>query len=489
LTPRARAVHWAHAASEPCDTSESNPGHPHIGYSGANPGGGTVPTPKSLPGAPNCLYNPQQLAQDGRRALSYGLREVSRLLLAPYPEFAGALTCGVPMRHIPGDDVEVALYHDPEGGHRVGFHGLMTCSSPWVCPVCSPKLAAQRGEALARALAHFHAAGLWVAHAVLTVQHTRGEALADVFGALADAWRRMTKSREFRPHWSGLGYARGVEVTLGPNGWHPHIHLAVVIPPDRDPYALEEALWEAWSGAVLEVGWAPSSRGAYSYQVARTEADIREVGRYVSKAGSGWGLGPEVAGGARKQARGGMSPFQLLGVAWAGYLEDPEGMASWFPQAGEDFSLGGLGQGGGLIIREFCRAASERANRLGVTPQGAAWRWLEYAEATKARKALTSSRALGLVLKAKLAEVEAEAQNAVPIEVIWLSRRVYIYLLRTAQLARLVHLAEALGSLRRACEMLGLVEGDEYTLPPANAPPLSPEGEGERVLSPVQGAG
>jgi hypothetical protein len=393
------------------------------------------------------------------------------------------------MRHTPGDDVEVALYHDPEGGHRVGFHGLMTCSSPWVCPVCSPKLAAQRGEALARALAHFHAAGLWVAHAVLTVQHTRGMPLSEVFEALSRAWRHMTKSRAFRPHWSGLGYARGVELTFGRHGWHPHIHLALVIPPDRDPYALEEALWEAWSGAVVEVGWAPSSRGAYSYQVARAEADVREVGRYVSKAGSGWGLGLEVAGGARKNSKGGMSPFQLLGVAWAGYLEDPHAMASWFPQAGEDFALGGLGQGGPLILREFCRAASSTAKRLGVGPHMAAWRWLEYAEATKARKALTTSRALGLVLRVKTAEVEAEAQNAVPIEVIWLSRRVYIYLLRTGRLAYFVHLAEALGSLRRACEMLGLVEGDEYTLPPANAPPLSPEGEGERVLSPVQGAG
>ena len=119
----------------------------------------------------------------------------------------------------------------------------------------------------------------------------------------------------------------------------------------------------------------------------------------------------------------------------------------------------------------------------------AAWRWLEYAEATKGRRAFTTSRALGLVLRVKTAEVEAEEDNAVPIEVIWLARRTYVYLLRTGQLAYFVHLAEALGSLRRACESLGLVEGDEYTLPPANAPPLSPEGEAERVLSPVQGAG
>jgi hypothetical protein len=71
----------------------------------------------------------------------------------------------------------------------------------------------------------------------------------------------------------------------------------------------------------------------------------------------------------------------------------------------------------------------------------------------------------------ELAEVEAEAQNAVPIEVLWLSRRVYIYLLRTAKLAYVIHLAETLGSLRRACEALGLVEGVEWFTPPANAPP------------------
>ena len=141
-------------------------------------------------------------------------------------------------------------------------------------------------------------------------------------------------------------------MTLGPNGWHPHIHLALIVPFDRDPWALKEALWEAWSDAVVAVGWAPSSRGGYSFDLAETEADAVEVGCYVSKASSGWGLGPEVAGGVRKNSKGGMNPFQLLGAAWAGYLEDPEGMSCWFSGAGGDFFLGGLGGGGALIIRE-----------------------------------------------------------------------------------------------------------------------------------------
>jgi len=35
-------------------------------------------------------------------------------------------------------------------------------------------------------------------------------------------------------------------------------------------------------------------------------------------------------------------------------------------------------------------------------------------------------------------------------------------------------LAESLGSVRQPCELMGLVEGVEWFLPPANAPP--PEG-------------
>jgi len=422
-------------------------------------------------------FSPPPPQQEGSRALSYGLREASRLLLSPFPEFRGHLSCGLPVAH-EDRPLEVALYHDSEG-FRVAFHGIMTCGSPWICPVCSPSLADRRGEALARTLTHFMRLGFRVAHAVLTIRHTRGMPLSEVFEALSRAWRYMTKDRSFRPHWEGLGYAKGVEVTLGPNGWHPHIHLALVIPPERDPHALKEALWEAWSGAVLEVGWLPSDRAAYSYALVEDDTDVHEVGRYVAKASSGWGVGAEVAGGARKDSKGGLSPFTLLAAAWWGYLEDPDSMASWFPEGKDDLEdpapwLPGarrLAEGSPLILREFCRASFWRAKSLGVPPEEAAYRWLEFAESTKSRKALTLSRSIGLIFNKKLEEVESENKKRVPVEIIHLTRRVYLYLLHRGKLSYLVYLAESLGSLRRACELLGLVEGDEWVVPPANAPP------------------
>jgi hypothetical protein len=115
-----------------------------------------------------------------------------------------------------------------------------------------------------------------------------------------------------------------------------------------------------------------------------------------------------------------------------------------------------------FTFREFCRASSWRAKSLGVPPEEAAYRWLEFVEATKGRKALTTSRALGLVFKMKLEEVEGEAKKRVPVEIIQLARRTYLYLLRHAKLSYLVHLAEVFGSLRQACELMGLVEGKEW---------------------------
>jgi hypothetical protein len=315
--------------------------------------------------------------------------------------------------------------------------------------------------------------GFRVAHVVLTVRHTQGMPLADVFRALSDAWRFMTKDRAFRPHWSGLGFARGVEITLGPNGWHPHIHLALVIPPERDPYALKEALWKAWSSAVLEVGWLPSDRAAYSFTLVESDADVHEVGRYVSKTSSGWGIGPEVTGGVRKDSKGGLSPFTLLGAAWWGYLEDPKSMGSWFRRGRDDLDdpypwvpgARKLAGEGSLILREFCRVAFLRAKSLGVSPREAASRWVEFAEATRGRKALTMSRSLTLVFRWKLAEVKAEVQGRVPVEVVRIARHVYLYLLHRGRLAFLVHLAESFGSLRLACRLLGLVEGTEWFVP------------------------
>ncbi len=307
---------------------------------------------------------------------------------------------------------------------------------------------------MSRALARLVGMGYSVAHVVLTIRHTRGESLAELRGLLSGVWRSLVSHRRVKALWRGLGWYRAIEITFGKNGWHPHIHLALAVPPGRDPWILEEPLLDAWLEAVEAHGW-EAVRHAQSFSVANTEADAREVGRYLEK----WDLGLEVAGGPLKEGEAGLTPFQLLAGAVGAWLEGDPALEGVF-SLGEDHPL--VAEGVPLILREFCGHALRHASRLGITPEEAAYRWVEWAEATRGRKALTMSRALTLLFHEALEAVEAEGASRVPLEVVYLARRTYVWLLRSGRLAYWVHVSEALGSLALASELLGLVEEEEW---------------------------
>ena len=159
---------------------------PAIEYNGANPGG-TRPGSQKTPRA-NSLPNPflpEILDHTNPQFFVYGLRSVSQAVLAPYADaFLGLVTCGYPHPFLLPAGAPVPIYLEvipSEGGEAevVAYAaGITTCGSPWACPVCAPGLGHRRGEVLARALERLQGMGYRVAHAVLTVQHTRGDSLA-----------------------------------------------------------------------------------------------------------------------------------------------------------------------------------------------------------------------------------------------------------------------------------------------------------------------
>lgn len=415
---------------------------PGVGLGGQKPPGLPVEiTPEQL----------RALSSEGSRALAYGLREVSRTILDPHGDwFRGLTTCGYPLK----EDEWVPIYLTADGeARRAWAAGLRTCGSSWACPVCSPAVAEDRAEALERVVARLWALGWRVAHVVFTVRHTRGESLAEVFGALSQAWRRVISHRRVKALLSGWEWHRGVEITWGANGWHPHIHLLLLAPPWADPHALEEPLWEAWREAVEAVGWAPSSRGAYVYQVPDEEADVVAVARYQEK----WGLTHEAAGGPLKKEGGGLTPWELLGVAGVEVLEGEEGVP--------------------LILREFCGHALQDASRRNLTPEHAAILWIEYVQETKGRKRSTASRNLQALLRAELEALEQERAQARLLEIVHLKRDVYLHLLHRMRLAQLLHWAEVLGSVAAACELMGLVPGEEWWVV------LTPQGPPDQAVA------
>lgn len=129
--------------------------------------------------------------------------------------------------------------------------GVVSCGSVWSCAVCSAKIAARRSmEVEAAALAHTAAGGELVM-LTLTVRHDRSQGLAELLDALRGAWRSVQNDRRWLPVRSELvGSITATEITRGPNGWHPHLHLLLFVPGGGAGAAalsdLGEWLPEAW---------------------------------------------------------------------------------------------------------------------------------------------------------------------------------------------------------------------------------------------------
>jgi hypothetical protein len=144
----------------------------------------------------------------------------------------------------------------------------------------------------------------------LTVRHNEWMALRVVLDAVTGSWRKLQTRKEYRALRLHMGGSiKAVEVTVGDNGWHPHIHLLVFVNPGSDPAEVESlsaSLFGPWQELVARSlgGVAPSvERGVHFKWTDASAAD------YVSK------IGFEVASADTKSGR---DVFALLDDAEQG---------------------------------------------------------------------------------------------------------------------------------------------------------------------------
>jgi hypothetical protein len=217
--------------------------------------------------------------------------------------------------------------------HRARLRGVRLCDLIWTCPVCGPRIRQERAVDLD------HACRSWlqdyatpagelgygaVLFLTLTVPHDYGESLQSVLGDVRAAWAQVLSGRGRQRDKSRFGfqhYVRSHDVTVGRNGWHPHVHAVLFC--SRRLSGAEVIQWRGelltrWRRALAARGRkAPSDAHGIALEVVKS---LKDLPAYVLQvAGDGTErrkrVALEVARGDLKtsQHKGQRTPWEVLG--------------------------------------------------------------------------------------------------------------------------------------------------------------------------------
>ena len=195
---------------------------------------------------------------------------------------------------------------------QASYRGLLHCGSVWECPSCGLRIHAQRAEELKLAVEAWGPDG--VAMLSLTVRHGLGDDLKIVRRGLSDGYRQLTRGapwKRFRARYGLRHQVRGVDITHGRHGWHPHLHVLFFLEDKLNAEELDAA--SEW----LQARWAKVVRASLGDEFVPNEhgVDLREAKQadYLAK------LGFELSDPGTKRGRGtNRTAFQIASDAAAG---------------------------------------------------------------------------------------------------------------------------------------------------------------------------
>jgi hypothetical protein len=208
------------------------------------------------------------------------------------------------------------------------YAGLETCGSIWACPVCSAKIRNERAQQIATAAGNWHRAGNSVLMVTFTAPHDLGMPLAGLLPVIAKSFSSVIAGRPWlrlKARVPIAGQIRSVEVTHGPNGWHPHLHVLVFISGQLDAEQLAAFgihVRSKWSSFITRAGYRPPS-GLHGVKIDVCTS-AAEAGLYIAKTQDGRSPGNELARADLKSGKAGhRTPFEILGsIADTGDLAD-----------------------------------------------------------------------------------------------------------------------------------------------------------------------
>lgn len=199
-----------------------------------------------------------------------------------------------------------------ENRKKAHYGNVQICGSIWICPVCAKQISEKRRQELKAGLEKWkttHSSSVYLL--TLTFSHTKDQPLKFLLEGLRKAMKRFYETSKVQAIFKKLGVKykiKGLEVTYGQNGWHPHHHVLLLV-DHHDFYFRDQIkeLTELWIKACVKSGLnAPSMRHGL---------DLRN-GYYADQYVSKWGLEDEVTKGHTKKGReGGYTPFDLLNMS------------------------------------------------------------------------------------------------------------------------------------------------------------------------------
>lgn len=310
----------------PRDTAPGWVGTPRGAFA-CTPGRGvTLPlgttTKFASPPPPRLARRGSSAGGDRRRWERFALREG----LARFSTDPRVCACG--RRRVVGGQAPEVRATEGAGGRRVAhFAGVQLCGKVWACPVCAPRIRHERARELDETLTRWvcgNGAGS-VMLMTLTMPHDHGESLADLRVTVRESFRALTSGSQWDKARKRYGLAHCVvalDVTHGPNGWHPHLHVIVLGTrrlDDVELAAFRATTFGRWARKLLQLGRrAPSLAHGIDVERARSR---RDVGRYVCQVigerdddARPWGVAQEAARTDLKRAhtKGHRTPWQIL---------------------------------------------------------------------------------------------------------------------------------------------------------------------------------
>lgn len=208
--------------------------------------------------------------------------------------------------------------------NKAHFGGVVKCSNPWSCPICSQKIT-QKRSSIVKEMTDKHAAnGGFIYLVTLTAPHKKDKPLSEFVNQMTNCYRKLTNEKLYKQFKqdSVIGFIRAFEVTYGDaNGWHPHFHILVFATHKLDYSFVQNLYLGYWKKHLTGSGFVLDEKNDGKLVDVRGGKD---AGVYVVKMGDTnkqWQFSDEITKSNRKVAKltkAGVryTPFSLL-KSWA----------------------------------------------------------------------------------------------------------------------------------------------------------------------------